>query len=286
MPLKKTKENSLAPEANNGFTFKHFRIDRPKWQGLPCAEVYDALYVFIFECKTAFFPPSGKAENEYGARRNTQQADNESGTLEQRQTELEEAASLVIEMIAAPMIAKYGHVIGCYAMTDQENIIPHEFMLCNKLSDLIFDKQFKGSTFELPTLSTGRTLSIDNLYAAAALVQLDRAMQAYLDKDMTAFAHLVGDLPWATNEIRASHSALDRQREYRRRAKQAKAKTAKGKAMAEIEREFEKMNRQETPHRSDAAFAQEMIRRFPILVNETSIKNAIARWRGRSKSLT
>lgn len=116
-----------------------------------------------------------------------------------------------------------------------------------------------------------------------AIDQLERdgnhdELQADLEMVRVGFELALQALDQALGE-RAAHLGRARDAALTRVARDPRAA-----AMAEIKRIWEQMEAGEIPYMKDAELARKMAPLHPVLTNEGSIKNAIARWRAEKSS--
>lgn len=74
-------------------------------------------------------------------------------------------------------------------------------------------------------------------------------------------------------------SKFERSRASVKAGNASAAKKPSAQAMRQIRAEWEKWQSREANYRNDAHFAMEMHRRFPVIENNGSIKNAVSKWR-------
>lgn len=163
---------------------------------------------------------------------------------------------------------------------------PREWFWGNRLLEFFARRQSSELGVKL-TLRSGRVADEMVILAAAALVQVDRAAEAFYANKIEAFAYLISD---AQNIIKVITERLvgeTKSRQATRNAFKSHAGRVKSQAMMQVRHEFERWLDGQVVYRNDSDFARKMLARHPdVLTNETSIKNNCTKWRRERGSLS
>jgi hypothetical protein len=234
--------------------------------GLPGAEAYDARFL-------------------RGIAHGYESFEADASVRSARKSELDEAASIAIKLNAewdgaCRAVDEEGKETKYYFFSAEEPTV-----FASRLHRFFWERRDAGEPRLEYSLSGGRVAGELVIMAAAALVQLDRALASYVARDIDAFANFLGDTYEPIHEIDRLLTAESRSRVARSNARKSHSQRPNSRAMEQVHREFIRWDSGQVTYKNDSDFARRMLKLFPgELTNETSIKNNCTKWRRAKKS--
>jgi len=197
-----------------------------------------------------------------------------------RQAELEEIASFVVNLNEGwdgviDVLTEKGMARVCF-----DEYLRSKWSLGERMIKLFEQRGRQGDDPVSISLASGRVADEMVIASVTALIQLDRAMGAYVGERIEEFSFLVADVYDVMRFVADRLLGETKSRKAKFNARKSHDSRPQVLAMRDVKEEFMRWQRGLVRYMNDSDFARKMlIRHSGVLTNETSIKNNCTKWR-------